>query len=142
MEIYSNVVVIFHFSDMILCAVNRCVMYDWTGSIQLRLRIFFLRDHNFKMCRGGPKWPNTCKCWLLNFCCFFCCRNRNHKMFCDRKRAHNSIKHIRRNEPSIDHYTIMHGQHNIQYTLNQYNKGTEITCNEYVLFFDSWPKIL
>ena len=34
----------------------------------------------------------------------------------------------------------MHGHHNINYTLKQYNQVTAITRNEYVIFLDSWSK--
>ena len=36
----------------------------WLNSNRaVALQDIFLREHTFKMCRGLPKWPNTCKWW-------------------------------------------------------------------------------
>ena len=71
-----------------------CIISDWTGSTQLHYRIFYCRDDNFKMCAGVPKCPNTCKLQHFKICCRFWSISRNQGMFCDRKRCHNSKKHI------------------------------------------------
>ena len=121
---------------------HQWVIFDWTGSTQLRCSIFFLREYTFKVCAGAPKWTNTCKLQYLKKNCRFCCRSRNRGVFCDRKRCHNSTKNIRRNGPTTAHYTSMQRQYSSLCNWKQYNQATAITCNEYAIFSDFWPKNL
>ena len=118
----------------------RCVISEWTGSAQLHCRTFFLRGHTFKMYTGAFEWPYTCKLQYFKFCCRFCCRSRNRRMFCDRKRCHNPTAPIRRNGTSTSHYTSMHGQHYSCCNCKWHNQASVITGDEYASFLYSWPK--
>ena len=92
---------------------------------------------------GDFEWPYyTCKLKKIIICCCFCYRIRNRRIFCDRKRFHNTKEHIRRNGPSTSHYTSMHRQHYSRCNCKWHNQAASITRNKNTLFLDYWPKTL
>ena len=121
---------------------HQCVLSDWSRSMQLRCRIFLLREYNFKMCAVFPKRTNTCKLKHLKFFCHFFSRSRKWGNFCDRTGCHNFTKHVGKNVSPMNNYKSIHIQHEICWNIHQYNKETAITRNEYTIFLDSWPKQL
>ena len=106
------------------------------------LQDIFLRGCTFKISAGAPKWPDTYKLQHYKICCRLCCRSRNQRIFCERKRFHHSTKHIIRNVPPTAYYTSMHGQYDSRWNCKRYNQATVITRNEYTIFLDLWPKNL
>ena len=110
--------------------------------MQLRCRIFFLRERTLKMCARSPEWKNTFKLQHLKISCRFCCRIRNRRMFCDREICHHPTKQMRRNGPSKSYYTGMHGQYDSRWICEGYIEATAVTRNKYALFLYSWLKYL
>ena len=91
---------------------HRCVIYDWTTSMQSCCRTVFIREYTFKMCAGAPKWPSTCKLQHFKICCCLWTKSINWGVLCDRKICHHFTKHVRRNGPPTVHYTSMKGKYN------------------------------
>ena len=106
MATYQNAVVIFHTSGIISCAATSA-SYLTEPDAQSHDAGLFIRKCTFKMCVGVPEWTNTCKLQHFKICYRFCCRSRNQRMFCDKKRLRHPTGHIRRYGPPTAHYTSM-----------------------------------
>ena len=94
------------------------------------------------MCVGAPEWPNKFKLQHLKFCCRFCYRRINWRIFCDKKICHYYKKRIRINGTPTAHYTSKHEQYNSHWNFEWHNQATAIARNKYAILLDSWPKNL
>ena len=86
-----NVVVRFHASDMILRADTNASYLTEPEARSRAAGYFILGSIPLKYTREHTNNPINVNCNISIFCCL-CCRRRNWRVFCDRKRCHNHTK--------------------------------------------------